>query len=95
MAIFKCVGVIVCWFSLSFTICFGLHGHLHGCVRCFYFHMPEGILDCMCLLSLLKAYIFLMISKFILQSVVIHLAEWGVRLQWLGERHSIEPLLKQ
>jgi hypothetical protein len=35
-------------------------------------------------------YIFFMISKFILQSVVIHLAEWSVRLQWLGERHLVE-----
>jgi hypothetical protein len=37
---------------------------------------------------------FFMISKFILQSVVIHLAEWSVRIQWLGERHSVEPLRK-
>jgi hypothetical protein len=37
---------------------------------------------------------FFMISKFILQSVVIHLAERSVRLQWLGERHSVEPLHK-
>jgi hypothetical protein len=22
-------SVIVCWFSMSFTTCFGLHGHLH------------------------------------------------------------------
>jgi hypothetical protein len=28
-------------------------------------------------------HIFFMISKFILQSVVIHLAEWSVRLEWL------------
>jgi hypothetical protein len=35
---------------------------------------------------------FLMISKSILQSEVIHLAEWSVGLQWLGERHSVEPL---
>jgi hypothetical protein len=34
------------------------------------------------------------LSKFILQSVVIHLAELSVRLQWLGERHSVEPLRK-
>jgi hypothetical protein len=33
-----------------------------------------------------------MISKFILQSEVIHLAESSVRLQWLGDRHSVEPL---
>jgi hypothetical protein len=33
------------------------------------------------------SHVFFMISKFILQSVVIHLAEWSVRLQWLGERH--------
>jgi hypothetical protein len=32
---------IVCWFSLSFTTCFGLHGHLQVC-RIFYFHMFEG-----------------------------------------------------
>jgi hypothetical protein len=37
---------------------------------------------------------FFMISKLILQSVVIHLAEWSVRLQWLGETHSVEPLRK-
>jgi hypothetical protein len=30
MAIFKCIGIIVCWFPLSFTTCFGLHGHLQG-----------------------------------------------------------------
>jgi hypothetical protein len=35
---------------------------------------------------------FFFISKFILKSVVIHLAELCVRLQWLGERHSVEPL---
>jgi hypothetical protein len=35
---------------------------------------------------------FFMISKFILQSVVIHLAEWSVRLQWLEERHSVEHI---
>jgi hypothetical protein len=49
------------------------------------------------MLVLLMEGIFLnlfMISKFILQSVVIHLAEWSVRLQWLGERHSVEPLRK-
>jgi hypothetical protein len=34
------------------------------------------------------------ISQFILQSVVIHLAELCVRLHWLGERHSVEPLCK-
>jgi hypothetical protein len=28
MAIFKCVGVIVCWFPLSSFTCFGLCGHL-------------------------------------------------------------------
>jgi hypothetical protein len=33
---------------------------------------------------------FFFISKFIWQSVVIHLAELCVRLQWLGERHSTE-----
>jgi hypothetical protein len=31
------------------------------------------------------------ISKFILQSVVIHLAKLCVRLQWLAKRHSVEP----
>jgi hypothetical protein len=31
MAIFMCVGVIVCWFPLSFTTYFGLHGHLQVC----------------------------------------------------------------
>jgi hypothetical protein len=41
-----------------------------------------------------RIIIFFMISKFILQSVVINLAEWSVRLQWLGERHSLEPLRK-
>jgi hypothetical protein len=34
------------------------------------------------------------ISKFILQSVAIRLAKLCVRLQWLGERHSVEPLRK-
>jgi hypothetical protein len=38
--------------------------------------------------------IFFSISKFTLQSVVIHLAELCVRLQWFGERHSVEPLRK-
>jgi hypothetical protein len=38
--------------------------------------------------------IFFMISKFILQSVAIHLAELCVRLQWLGERRSVGPLRK-
>jgi hypothetical protein len=42
--------------------------------------------------SNLFIYYFLMISKFIFQSVVIHLSEWSVRLEWLGERHSVEPL---
>jgi hypothetical protein len=28
------------------------------------------------------------------QSVVIHLAGWSVRLQWLGDRHSVESLRK-
>jgi hypothetical protein len=37
---------------------------------------------------------FFMISKFILQSVEIYLAEWSVRLQWLEERQSVEPLRK-
>jgi hypothetical protein len=32
---------------------------------------------------------FFLISKFILQCVVIHLAKLCVRLQWLGERHSL------
>jgi hypothetical protein len=53
MAIFKCVGYLIfifierfCFavsflFSLSFTTCFGLHGHLQVC-RIFYFHMLEG-----------------------------------------------------
>jgi hypothetical protein len=39
-------------------------------------------------------FYFFMTSKFVLQSVVIHLAERSVRLQWLGERHSAEPLRK-
>jgi hypothetical protein len=30
---------IVCWFSLSFTTCFGLHGHLQVCR---IFHMLKG-----------------------------------------------------
>jgi hypothetical protein len=35
-------------------------------------------------------YFFIfMISKFILQSVVIHLAQWSVRLRWFGERRSV------
>jgi hypothetical protein len=32
---------IVCCFPLSFTTCFGLHGHLQVC-RIFYFDMLEG-----------------------------------------------------
>jgi hypothetical protein len=31
----------LCWFSLSFTTCFGLRGHLQVC-RIFYFHILEG-----------------------------------------------------
>jgi hypothetical protein len=26
MAIFKCLGALLCWFLLSFTTCFALHG---------------------------------------------------------------------
>jgi hypothetical protein len=31
MAIFRCVGALLCWFQLSFATCFGLHGHLQVC----------------------------------------------------------------
>jgi hypothetical protein len=40
-AIFKCVGALLCWFSLSFTTYFGLYSHLQVC-RIFYFHIHEG-----------------------------------------------------
>jgi hypothetical protein len=32
MAIFRSVGALLCWFPLSFTTCFGLHGHLQVCM---------------------------------------------------------------
>jgi hypothetical protein len=38
---FRLRAALLCWFSVSFTTCFGLHGHLHVC-RIFYFHMLEG-----------------------------------------------------
>jgi hypothetical protein len=39
-------------------------------------------------------YMYFFISKFILRSIVVHLAELCVRLQWLGERHSVDHLRK-
>jgi hypothetical protein len=43
MAIFRCVGALLCWFPLSFTTCFGLHGHLQVC-RIFYFNISADLL---------------------------------------------------
>jgi hypothetical protein len=34
-------AALLCWFPLSFTACFGLHGHLQVS-RILYFQMPEG-----------------------------------------------------
>jgi hypothetical protein len=38
---FRLRAVLLCWSSLSFTICFGLHDHLQVC-RIFYFHVHKG-----------------------------------------------------
>jgi hypothetical protein len=38
---FRLRTALLCWFSLSFTTCFGLHGHLQVC-RKFYIHLLEG-----------------------------------------------------
>jgi hypothetical protein len=41
---FRLSAALLCWFSLYFTTCFGIHGHLHAIFMCsiFYFHMFEG-----------------------------------------------------
>jgi hypothetical protein len=38
---FRLRAALLCRFSLSFTTCFGLHGHLQVC-SIFYFHMLGG-----------------------------------------------------
>jgi hypothetical protein len=38
---FRLRTALLCWFLLSFTTCFSLHGHLQEC-RIFYFCMLEG-----------------------------------------------------
>jgi hypothetical protein len=58
------------------------------------YRVPDFYLKHVSLLRIPDSLQFFMISKFILQSVVIHLAEWNVRLQWFGERHSVEPVRK-
>jgi hypothetical protein len=54
---FRLRAALLCRFSLSFTTCFGLHGHLQVC-KIFYFHMLEGF----CLAAFFLPFFFHMVT---------------------------------